>query len=97
MKKWFLLLFCGFAIAFVAIPTADAYTVKGAGKCKDWVGGIDDRFWVLGFISGNNYAHDDNVGKSVDASDIYRFISKYCEKNPGDDLADAAVGFINTH
>jgi len=96
MKKWFLLLFCAFAIAFVAIPTADAYTVKGMGKCKGWIGGEDDRFWLLGFLSGYNYAKDANVGRGVESGDIYKFVTRFCRERPGDDRGDAVTAYIAT-
>lgn len=85
------------AAALTAPIPADAYTVRGAGKCATWVGGTDDRFWVLGFISGNNYARDANIGRNIDVNDIYRFVSRYCSQNPKDDLADAAVAYLRTN
>jgi hypothetical protein len=76
---------------------ADAYTVKGMGKCTGWVGGTDDRFWILGFISGNNYATSGNAARDVDADEIYKFVTRYCKQNPGDDLADAMTAFLKVN
>jgi hypothetical protein len=84
------------AALLIASPCL-AYTVRGAGPCKDWVGGTDDRYWILGFLSGYNFAKNDQIMKGVDLKEIYSFITKYCKINPSDDLADASTAFINTH
>ncbi|MFT6509280.1 MAG: hypothetical protein ACJAVO_001311 [Parvibaculaceae bacterium] len=76
---------------------ATAYTVKQLGTCADWVGGPDDRFWILGFISGVNFAQDADHARGVEAKEIYKFVTKYCTKNPNHDLADATVAFISIH
>lgn len=78
-------------------PQAAAYTVKQLGTCEDWVGGPDDRFWILGFISGVNFAQDADHARGVEAKYIYKFVTKYCTKNPNHDLADATVAFISIH
>ncbi len=85
----------GMAAASLAMP-AQAYLVKGAGKCSGWVGGQDDRFWVLGFISGYNFAESAQVSKADSAEQIYKFISRFCKERPDDDLADAATSYIKT-
>jgi len=85
----------GALVGALAVSTpAQAYTVKGMGKCSTWVGGTDDRFWLLGFISGNNFATNGTVGKDVNADDIYRWVNRYCTQRPDDDLADAITQFI---
>lgn len=86
-------LFAGLA---AAVPAA-AYTVKGMGKCSTWVGGTDDRFWLLGFISGVNYATNGDKGRNVPPDVIYRFVTRYCQENPNDDLADAITAFLRIH
>jgi hypothetical protein len=92
------LLAAGAVIAALAtVAPAQAYTVKGMGKCSGWVGGTDDRFWILGFISGNNYATSSNTGKNIDADDIYKWVTRYCKQNPGDDLADATTAFLKAN
>ena len=78
------------------IGGAQAYTVKGMGGCDTWVGGQDDRFWILGFISGANWSDDANHAKGIDVKNIYKFVSRYCEKNPSGDLADATIAYITT-
>ena len=75
---------------------ASAYSVKGAGECATWVGGEDDRFWVLGFISGYNFAKNAEVAKSETSNSIFQFVTRYCEERPKDDLADAATAYIKT-
>lgn len=76
---------------------ATAYTVKQLATCDDWVGSPDDRFWILGFISGVNFAQDADHARGVEAKEIYKFVTKYCTKNPNHDLADATVAFIAIH
>ena len=73
-----------------------AYTTKGAGECSTWVGGLDDRFWVLGYITGHNNAMDKDVGKDVKPDEIYKFVTKYCKQNPADDLDDAMSSYVRT-
>jgi hypothetical protein len=87
------LLFAGIA---ARVP-ASAYTVKGMGKCSGWVGGTDDRFWILGFISGANYATNGDKGRDINADDIYKFVTHYCQENVDDDLADAVTAFLKLH
>lgn len=84
------------AAAPLATP-AEAYTVKGMGKCSGWVGGEDDRFWLLGFISGYNYAKDANAGRGDTAETIYRWVTRYCKEKPSDDLADAITAYLRSN
>jgi hypothetical protein len=90
------LLAAGVGVCVLAAAPAQAYTVKGMGKCSSWVGGEDDRFWLLGFLSGYNFARDANVGRGDTAEAIYRWVSRYCRERPGDDLADAISAYIST-
>jgi hypothetical protein len=83
--------------ALVLSGPADAYTVKGMGKCGTWSRGLDDRFWILGFISGANFASGSDTAKTIAAEDIYDWVGKYCKDHPGDDLADATTAFIKAH
>ena len=83
---------------FAATPQpATAYTVKQLVACSDWVGGSEDRFWILGFISGANFAQDADHARGIEANEIYKFVTKYCAKNPNHDLADATIAFISIH
>ena len=84
------------ALLGLASP-AQAYTVKGMGTCKTWVGGVDDRFWILGFLSGANYEGNHYYGKDIEPDEIYRFVTRFCKENPNGDLADASVAFIHIH
>ena len=91
-----------FAVAMIlgvlmAAPSASAYTVKQMGTCAEWVGSPNDRFWVLGFISGVNFAQDADHARGIEAAEIYKFITRYCTQNPQDDLADASIAFITIH
>lgn len=91
------LLAAGAMVGCLTLPSAQAYTVKGMGECNKWVGGIEDRFWLLGFISGYNYANNANVGEGVNPDEIYRFVTRYCRERRGDDLADAITAFIKVY
>lgn len=96
MKAWFL---AAGVILVASVSLAQhglAYTVKGAGECSGWVGGEDDRFWVLGFISGYNAAKNADFGRGDAAEKIYRFVSHFCKERPNADLADAAMAYITT-
>jgi hypothetical protein len=91
------LLGAGLLAGCLSLSSAQAYTVKGMGECSKWVGGIEDRFWLLGFLSGYNYAKDGNVAEGVNPEEIYRFVSRYCRERRGDDLADAISAFIKVY
>jgi hypothetical protein len=91
------LLAAGAMAGFLSLSSAQAYTVKGMGECNKWVGGIEDRFWLLGFLSGYNYANNANVGEGVNPDEIYRFVTRYCRERRGDDLADAISAFIKVY
>ena len=97
MKMRVMLAICCVVLVSVAVPSAEAYTVKGMGKCSGWIGGEDDRFWLLGFLSGYNYATDTNIGRGVEPAQIYKFVTRFCKERPGDDLGDAVTAFIATH
>ncbi|MBV1933376.1 MAG: hypothetical protein KUG59_01700 [Parvibaculaceae bacterium] len=85
------------AVLAASPQQATAYTVKQLSTCEGWVGSPDDRFWILGFISGVNFAQDADHARGVEAKEIYKFVTKYCAKNPNHDLADATVAFISIH
>jgi hypothetical protein len=76
---------------------ASAYTVKGMGKCSTWSRGLDDRFWILGFISGANFSSGTDTAKTIAVEDIYDWVGRYCKEHPGGDLADATTAFIKSH
>lgn len=78
-------------------PAVEAYTVRGMGECSTWVAGEDDRFWLLGFISGFNYARSSKVSSGINIEVIFRFVTRYCKERPGDDLADAIISFIRSN
>ena len=94
-KNLFAILALSLAISALGAP-ASAYTTKGAGECQTWVGGTDDRFWILGFITGHNNALDKDVGQNVPPDEIYRFVTRYCAQNPADDLDDAMTAYVRT-
>jgi hypothetical protein len=85
-------------VALSAAVPASAYTVKSSVECPDIVREDSDdvyremnKWWLLGYITGRNFAMDGEAGKGVDDEDIYRMALEYCRGNAGDDWDDAAV------
>lgn len=96
ISRWFGALAVA-TVIWSAVPAQSfAYTTKGAGECSTWVGGLDDRFWVLGYITGHNNALDKDVGQNVAPDKIYKFVTRYCQENPADDLDDAMSSYVRT-
>ncbi len=96
ISRWFGVLAVAATLWSVNPTQGFAYTTKGAGECSTWVGGLDDRFWVLGYITGHNNAMDKDVGKDVKPDEIYKFVTNYCKQNPADDLDDAMSSYVRT-
>lgn len=78
-------------------PTA-AYTVKSAVECLDIVREdandsyrAMNKWWLMGYFTGRNFAVDAEAGKAIDDDRIYRMALEYCRSNPGDDWDDAAI------
>jgi len=96
ISRWFSVLAVAATLWSVNPTQGFAYTTKGAGECSTWVGGLDDRFWILGYVTGHNNAMDKDVGQNVKPDEIYKFVTKYCKQNPADDLDDAMSSFVRT-
>ena len=85
-------------IALSAAAPAAAYEVKSAVKCPDLVREdanetyrAMNKWWLMGYFTGRNFANDAEAGKAVGDEDIYRMALDYCRSNPGDDWDDAAI------
>ena len=51
--------------------------------------------WLLGCITGRNYATDDLKGGDIEYLSIYYSVIKYCRNNPLNDLDDAMAHTYN--
>jgi hypothetical protein len=52
-------------------------------------------YWFRGFVSGYNYASQDQAGTMPDSESLSLFIDKYCEKNPSKPFIGAVFPLIN--
>ena len=92
-------LFCAAAlIALAAAAPAAGYTVKSSVECPDIVREDShenyremNKWWLMGYFTGRNYASDAESGKSIEDENIYQMALDYCRSNPGDDWDDAAI------
>lgn len=72
--------------------------VRGYASCGIWVqgrtkndaGGVANRFWVLGYLSGLASSSKVNILKGTDSQSIYLWIDTFCRANPLKDVADAS-------
>ena len=84
--------------------TSNAATIMGHYTCgsyiKDGVEGGNEfieyftLWWVKGFLSGVNWADDEELGKGIDDDSISLAIEKYCRDNPLKDTADAVLSLF---
>jgi hypothetical protein len=53
--------------------------------------------WLLGFVSGFNFAHDDDLGQQVkvDFAGMDLWIRNWCNKHPMNTVSQAAYAFID--
>ena len=85
-------------IALSAAAPAAAYTVKSSVECSDVVREDANqsyremnKWWLMGYFTGRNFAADGEAGKAVEDDDIYQLALEYCRSNPGGDWDDAAI------
>jgi hypothetical protein len=85
-------------IGFAAPASGAAYTVKSSVECPDIVREDANenyremnKWWLMGYFTGRNYAADAETGKAVEDEDIYQMALDYCRENPGNDWDDAAI------
>jgi len=85
-------------IVLALAPPAAAYTVKSSVECPDIVREDShesyremNKWWLMGYFTGRNYAIDAETGKAIADEDIYRMALEYCRSNPAGDWDDAAI------
>lgn len=97
MKKYLFLL-----LIFLS-SNVNAYVVKGTGasSCGTYIEDQNSQVlsqinihWVLGYITGYNMSTNKNIGGETDVPAISQYLLNYCEKNPLDELEDAAYDLI---
>jgi hypothetical protein len=92
---------CFPAAALMALALAGpaaTYTVKSSVECTDIVREDShenyremNKWWLMGYLTGRNYAVDAEAGKAVEDENIYQMALDYCRSNPDDDWDDAAI------
>lgn len=109
LKFWLFLVlgFC-VAVPSYASQQPGAVTVIGYRDCKTWLAdrrkaqagqGIEnladagDVAWVLGFITGLNYASAEGADmlRAIDADTIAEWVDRYCQQHPREGTVDAAA------
>ncbi len=77
---------------------AMAYTVKSSVQCGDIVREDSNetyrqmnKWWLMGYFTGRNYAVDSEAGKAIEDENIYQMALDYCRNNPAEDWDDAAI------
>lgn len=85
-------------VALAAAAPAAAYTVKSSVECPDIVREDENenyramnRWWLMGYFTGRNFADDAEVGKAIEDENIYQMALDYCRNNPQNDWDDAAI------
>jgi hypothetical protein len=85
-------------VALATAAPAAGYTVKSLVECPDVVREDTDadfremnKWWLMGYLTGRNYAADGEVGSAIEDENIYRMALDYCRDNPSSDWDDAAV------
>ncbi len=92
---------CGrYAVHAQNRPAGGEYTVYGDGAEPCWkldtrprsFGSVEQRSWVVGFVSGYGYAH--GRLKKVDVAALTAFVDSYCRAHPRDDIAKATEALV---
>ena len=94
------------ALFFSVEASAELVTVQGVGlrscgkwttehKRGDWEALVQDA-WIGGFLSGYNvYSRQNgNIAEGTDFAGMLQWVSRYCEANPLDTIADAAMKLV---
>ena len=94
---------CSIVAAFFLlgpIHESAAKTQMGTPDCGEWLnkGEFKNVFnmWLLGFISGANWASDSKKDLLKDISNFqaYVWVDNYCRKNPLKNLGQAAAALV---
>jgi hypothetical protein len=90
-----------FAIEINAEESAVYVLGGGHDSCGKWLESKDipqqrQQYtqWVLGFISGSNWARDETQVYPPDVQAVVAFIDRYCKKNPLQRIMVAAVALV---
>jgi hypothetical protein len=74
----------------------------GLSSCGKWIEVKDNptlrnsfEQWVVGFISGANWASVGVMARPVDFEAITVFVDQYCAQKPLDTVAAAAIALVN--
>lgn len=77
---------------------APAYTVKFSVGCEAVLREDANehyreynKWWLMGYFTGRNYADDAEVGNGADDDQIYAIALRYCHDDPSKDWDDAAL------
>lgn len=64
-----------------------------AGQGVERLADTGDVAWVLGFITGLNYASDEGTDmlRAIDADTISDWVDRYCQQHPTEDTVKAAA------
>ena len=90
---------CVAALSALALSMpVGAYTVKSSVECTDIIReDANDNYremnkwWLMGYFTGRNYAADAEAGKAIDDENIYQMALDFCRNNQGNDWDDAAI------
>ena len=88
--------------AFISITgTAHAAVqMRGMAGCGDWVEGrqkvesyidLNNRSWLLGFLSGIAVALDKDFLIGTDSSSLYLWMDNYCKSYPLKDIRNGGI------
>jgi hypothetical protein len=98
-KSIYALIFCAAAMNANAITSR----IFGEPDCGEWVlkNNNNNKAWVMGFISGLNFGHDEarlkpanplkNLGS---AEQLFLWVDNYCKNNPLGTVGNAAEALI---
>ncbi len=50
-----------------------------------------NKWWLMGYFTGRNFAVDAEAGKAIEDENIYQMALDYCRSNPAKDWDDAAI------
>src|SRR6266705_1916680 len=101
----FFVLYFPFAIEIQAEEVQVQVFLMGAGmsSCGKWTESksipqlhYQVKQWVLGFISGSNWARDEIQVTPPDEQAVVAFVDKYCKNNPLQRVSSAAAILIES-
>jgi hypothetical protein len=92
---------------------AQTYSVigPGVGSCATWtednrrsldlegisVSALQDRMWILGFLSGTGSMAEYDPLRGLDAEVVFTWVGNYCRGHPLESIAAAGSAFVQVH